>query len=190
MPPVGSLSFLFSVSQWEAWNLFQMTSNGAPRFGVTEPLRFSTSTLMLRTEGLQTAFKKLGCALIIEPVHEFNLLVGQGLNNSFDKDQEEIGPKYLKVSLLLSHLGIKIVLLSFHVNKKKIYSGHKSTSTFTEPETSQWIYKSLIYVLSDLLSLCPGLYGLFRWTGEENLSTLQMVNLQFPRIFFKAICLR
>ena len=27
----------FPVSQWEAWNLFQTTSDGATRFGVTEP---------------------------------------------------------------------------------------------------------------------------------------------------------
>ena len=39
MPPIGTLSSFFSASQWEAWNLFQMTSNGATRFKITKPLR-------------------------------------------------------------------------------------------------------------------------------------------------------
>ena len=38
MPPIGTLSFLFSVSQWEASKMFQVISDGATRFSVTEPL--------------------------------------------------------------------------------------------------------------------------------------------------------
>ena len=37
--PIGTLSFLFSVSQWVAWNLFQMTSDVAHMFQCNRGLR-------------------------------------------------------------------------------------------------------------------------------------------------------
>ena len=37
MLPLELFPSFFPVSQWEAWNLFQMTSDGATRFNVTNP---------------------------------------------------------------------------------------------------------------------------------------------------------
>ena len=36
--PLEMFPSFFPVSQWEAWNLFQVTSDGATRFNVTKPL--------------------------------------------------------------------------------------------------------------------------------------------------------
>ena len=38
MTPVAIFPSFFRASQWEAWHLFQMTSNGITRFNVTESL--------------------------------------------------------------------------------------------------------------------------------------------------------
>ena len=50
MLPIGTLSFLFYVSQWEAWNLFQMTFDDDTRFNVTEPLRKNVWNNILNCE--------------------------------------------------------------------------------------------------------------------------------------------
>ena len=44
--PIGTLSFIFfPFSQWGAWNLFQMTSDGATRFNATDPLLLLSTTI-------------------------------------------------------------------------------------------------------------------------------------------------
>ena len=47
------LSSFFPVSQWEAWNLFQMTFDGATRFNVTEPLLMGKKTGKIKEKSVQ-----------------------------------------------------------------------------------------------------------------------------------------